>query len=69
MKKYLTILTALCLLLTVQLRAFAADSCYVFDRADLLTEAMKNCCYCVIGGEGAIDKDRAMFGSVKKVFE
>ncbi|MBQ3257625.1 MAG: TPM domain-containing protein [Oscillospiraceae bacterium] len=39
MKKYLTILTALCLLLTVQLRAFAADSCYVSDRADLLTEA------------------------------
>ena len=37
--------------------------------ADMLTEAMKNCCYCVIGGEGAIDKDRAMFGSVKKVFE
>ncbi|MBR3990576.1 MAG: insulinase family protein [Clostridia bacterium] len=41
----------------------------VEERADLLSRAMENCGFCVIGGEGAIDKDRAMFGSVKKVFE
>ena len=41
----------------------------ISECADLLTEAMKTCCYCVIGGEGAINKDRSMFGSVRKVFE
>ncbi len=60
MKKCLTLITVLCLLAAMSLTAFASDSCYISDRADLLTAEEENT-LAIMMAEGAAELDCGIY--------